>query len=101
MATVFVNRLVTENPGAFEALYAEIAEFMLTRPGLQRYLLTRSMKDARVYFNIAEWDTPEQFREAIASEEFRALFNRLKPMITGDPHLSEIVQHRERSGQQR
>ena len=89
---VFVNRLTVTGPtDRFEDLYAQIAAFMQTQPGLVRFMLVRSTKAADVYFNIAEWEDQATFKASIATPEFQKLFAELKPIIVGDPHLSETV----------
>jgi quinol monooxygenase YgiN len=91
MAAVFVNRLNTDDPETFESVYAQIAEFMLTQPGITRYMLVRSQKDRTLYYNVAEWETAEQFRAALDTDRFRELFAALRPIITGDPHVADVV----------
>ncbi|GAB3795669.1 antibiotic biosynthesis monooxygenase family protein [Micromonospora zhanjiangensis] len=90
---VFVNKLTVVGPtDQLEELYARIGAFMSAQPGILRYQLVRSTKAADVYFNIAEWETAEDFKRALATEEFRDLYADLKPLIRGDAHLSEVVQ---------
>ncbi|MBB2910436.1 quinol monooxygenase YgiN [Streptosporangium becharense] len=89
---VFVNKLtLVGSAEEFEAIYADIAAFMMKQDGLIRYKLVRSTKDASVYFNLAEWESREQFEKSVADPEFRAQFKRLAGVVTGDPHLSEVV----------
>jgi quinol monooxygenase YgiN len=90
---VFVNKLtVVGSTGEMESIYSRIGEFMSAQPGLIRYQLVRSTKQADVYFNIAEWETAEDFHRALAQEGFKQLYETLKPLIKGDAHLSEVVQ---------
>ncbi|MFI6442583.1 antibiotic biosynthesis monooxygenase family protein [Streptomyces sp. NPDC050759] len=90
---VFVNKLTVVGPtDEMEALYSRIGDFMSTRPGIVRYQLVRSTKEANIYFNIAEWENAEYFRQALKEDEFQALYAELKPLIKGDAHLSEVVQ---------
>ncbi|MER5456357.1 MULTISPECIES: antibiotic biosynthesis monooxygenase family protein [unclassified Micromonospora] len=89
---VFVNKLTLI--GAAEDLerhYASVAEYMQTRPGLIRYVLSRSQKDPSTYYNIAEWTDEESFRTALHEPEFRTRLDRLTGIIKGEPHLTEPV----------
>ncbi|GHF81510.1 quinol monooxygenase YgiN [Streptomyces filamentosus] len=90
---VFMNRLtMIGEPAEFERIYAEIGKIMSARPGLIRFRLVRSTKEADVYFNIAEWESQEAFQDALQTPEFRAQFEQLLPIIKGDPHVCEVVQ---------
>lgn len=90
---VFVNHLTVVGPvDRMEELYSGIGAYMSAQPGIIRYQLVRSTKQADVYFNIAEWETVEDFQQALRSDEFQSLYATLKPLIKGDAHLSEVVQ---------
>ncbi|WP_234425674.1 antibiotic biosynthesis monooxygenase family protein [Streptomyces kebangsaanensis] len=90
---VFMNRLtMIGEPSEFERIYAEIGKIMSARPGLIRFRLVRSTKEADVYFNIAEWESEKAFQDALKTPEFRAQFEQLLPIIKGDPHVCEVVQ---------
>jgi quinol monooxygenase YgiN len=96
---VFVNRLTLLGSAAeFEAIYRDIADFMLKQQGLIRYKLVRSTKDPSIYFNLAEWETRESFEQAVADPNFRALFARLSGIVKGEPHVSEVLQEGEPVG---
>jgi quinol monooxygenase YgiN len=90
---VFVNKLtVVGSADDMELIYSRIGAFMSAQPGLIRYQLVRSTKQADVYFNIAEWQSAEDFQRALKRDEFQQLYATLKPLIKGDAHLSEVVQ---------
>ncbi|NJP46075.1 antibiotic biosynthesis monooxygenase family protein [Actinacidiphila epipremni] len=90
---VFVNKLtLTGAAEDLERIYADVAEFMRTRPGLIRYQLVRSQNDPGVYFNVAEWETQETFDQALAEPEFRRRLKALGTVIKGEPHMSDIVE---------
>jgi len=89
---VFVNRLtLTGKAEDLERIYADVAEFMETQPGLIRYLLVRSKKDPGIYYNVAEWTDQESFDRALKEPEFRARLARLSDVIKGEPHLTDVV----------
>lgn len=89
---VFVNKLtLTGAAEDLERIYAHVAEFMRTRPGLIRYQLVRSQNDPGIYFNVAEWETQESFDQALAEPEFRRRLKALGTVIKGEPHMSDIV----------
>ncbi|KFZ76895.1 hypothetical protein ED92_40100 [Amycolatopsis sp. MJM2582] len=90
---VFINKLtVIGAEEDLERIYASVAEFMLTQPGLIRYQLVRSTKDPKTYFNVAEWENEESFKRSLAEPEFRKRLSELDGVIKGEPHLSEVVQ---------
>lgn len=89
---VFVNKLtLTGAAEDLERIYAHVAEFMKTRPGLIRYQLVRSQNDPGIYFNVAEWEDQQTFDEALAEPEFRRRLKALGTVIKGEPHMSDIV----------
>nr|BFF02986.1 hypothetical protein GCM10020241_46610 [Streptoalloteichus tenebrarius] len=90
---VFVNKLIlTGSPEELEAAYAEVAEFMLTQPGLVRFQFVRSLEHPEVYFNIAEWEDKESLDRSLADPEFHARVSRVFPLIKGDPHVTTVIQ---------
>ncbi|MFE0423257.1 antibiotic biosynthesis monooxygenase family protein [Streptomyces sp. NPDC058953] len=90
---VFVNKLtLTGAAEDLERVYAHVAEFMRTRPGLIRYQLVRSRNDPSVYFNVAEWEDQGSFDAALKEPEFRARLKALGTVIKGEPHLSDPVE---------
>ena len=66
------------------------AEYMRSQPGFVSTRLHRAMSpDARFGFvNMAEWESPEHFRAAISTEEFRRLAGQAPPNY---PSLYEVV----------
>ena len=66
------------------------AEYMRNQPGFISTRLHRGlMPDARFGFvNVAEWESPEHFRAAVSSEEFRRLAQNGPPSF---PSLYEVV----------
>lgn len=89
---VFVNKLtLTGAAEDLERIYAHVAEFMRTRPGLIRYQLVRSQSDPSVYFNVAEWEDQASFEQALKEPEFRSRLKALGTVIKGEPHLSDLV----------
>ncbi|MEV8320563.1 antibiotic biosynthesis monooxygenase family protein [Streptomyces sp. NPDC059900] len=90
---VFVNKLtLTGAAEDLERIYAHVAEFMRTRPGLIRYQLVRSQSDPSVYFNVAEWEDQTSFEQALKEPEFRTRLKALGTVIKGEPHLSDLVE---------
>lgn len=90
---VFVNKLtLIGTPEDLERIYAHVAEYMRTRPGLIRYQLVRSRNDPGIYFNVAEWTDAESFEAALKEPEFRARLKALGTVIKGEPHLSDLVE---------
>ncbi|WP_329172291.1 antibiotic biosynthesis monooxygenase family protein [Streptomyces sp. NBC_01477] len=90
---VFVNKLtLTGAAEDLERIYAHVAEFMRTRPGLIRYQLVRSQNDPGIYFNVAEWESQETFDKALAEPEFRRRLKALGTVIKGEPHMSDVVE---------
>lgn len=90
---VFVNKLtLTGAAEDLERIYAHVAEFMRTRPGLIRYQLVRSQSDPSVYFNVAEWEDRSSFEQALKESEFRIRLKALGTVIEGEPHLSDLVE---------
>ncbi|WP_171168722.1 antibiotic biosynthesis monooxygenase [Streptomyces sp. I05A-00742] len=91
---VFINKLVlTGSAAELEAAYAEVAEFMLSRPGLIRFRFLRSDDHPEVYFNVAEWEDREALDTALKDPEFHARVSKVLPLIKGDPHIAEVVHH--------
>ncbi|SEN18297.1 antibiotic biosynthesis monooxygenase family protein [Actinacidiphila rubida] len=90
---VFVNKLtLTGAAEDLERIYAHVAEFMRTRPGLIRYQLVRSQNDPGIYFNVAEWESKATFDQALAEPEFRRRLKALGTVIKGEPHMSDVVE---------
>nr|UUG47314.1 hypothetical protein [Amycolatopsis sp.] len=89
---VFINKLTLTGPAEeLERRYAHVAEFMKTQPGLIRYQLMRSRKDGDVYYNVAEWTDKEALDRAMKSPEFRARLAPVMEVITGEPHVADVV----------
>ncbi|SNT39774.1 antibiotic biosynthesis monooxygenase family protein [Rhodococcoides kyotonense] len=92
--TVFINKLtLTGEAQELEKSYAHVAEHMETQPGLIRYLLVRSTKDPDVYYNVAEWESEELFRASVSDSIFRERLGHVTKVMTGEPHLTEVVLH--------
>lgn len=90
---VFVNKLtLTGSAEDLERVYAHVAEFMRTQPGLIRYQLVRSQKDRGIYFNVAEWEDQASFEKALEEPEFRARLKALGTVIKGEPHIADLVE---------
>ena len=67
------------------------ADYMREQPGFVSTRLHRALApDARFRFiNIAEWESPDHFRAAVSSEQFREIAKGAGP---GSPALYEVVQ---------
>jgi len=88
---IFLNKLtLLGSAEQFERHFRPVADFMLAQPGIVRFVLARSQKDASVYFMVAEWTDAGSFEQATQQVEFRSRYAELKPFIKGDPHLTEV-----------
>lgn len=50
-----------------------VADFLKRQPGFVSTRLHRGLVDQTQWFNYAEWKTADDFRDAISTDEFRAL----------------------------
>ena len=66
------------------------ADYMSRQPGFVSTRLHRALApDARFRFiNVAEWDSPQAFQAAVATDEFREIAKGAGP---GSPALYEVV----------
>ena len=74
----------------FLAGWERAADYMRGQPGFLSTRLHRALTDdARFRFiNIAEWESPQDFRAAVSSDEFREIAGKGSP---GAPALYEVV----------
>ena len=92
-STVLINPFEVpqgQPDAAFLAGWRRAAEYMRTQPGFVGTRLHRALAaEARFRFiNIAEWESPEAFRAAVTSEEFRQLASNGP---SGQPALYQLV----------
>lgn len=68
----FVNRFtVTGDADEFERLLGKITDYMAGQPGFRSYQLYRSVKEAGVYVETAEWDDAAAHQKAVGGDGFR------------------------------
>lgn len=84
------------NEGAedeFLAFWESAAQYMKRQPGFISTRLHRSLgPDARFQFvNIAEWESPKHFQDAIGAEEFKRLTEPYMEVFPHFPALYEVV----------
>jgi long-chain acyl-CoA synthetase len=88
----FVNKLtVTGDQAEFEAVSEELTAYMRRQPGYVRFELLRSMRDDKVYVEIAEWTSAQAHRDAVQSEGFRDRVKPLGALATVDPDVFTVV----------
>jgi heme oxygenase (mycobilin-producing) len=75
------------------AMWDEVAEYLRKQSGFVSTKLHRSFSpDARFRFiNVAEWESQEQFQQAMASDGFRRLSAGISEAFTSYPGLYEVI----------
>ena len=93
MSVILINpfEVAAEQADEFLRSWGEARDYMKRQPGFITTKLHRAVRpDARFGFvNIAEWESPEDFMEAVQSPEFQKLAQGSPPNF---PALYEIVQ---------
>ncbi len=74
----------------FLAAWDRAAQYLSAQPGFVSARLHRALTpDAKFRFvNVAEWASPQDFKAAVATEEFRAMAKEAGP---NSPALYEVV----------
>ncbi len=94
-----LNRFTLHVDGEeFERVFAASSLFMRQQPGFIRHRLVRSLRDPKVYVNIAEWESPEHHMRAVRSDQFQVHIQELAKVATADPALYATVQEVEVEG---
>src|SRR4026209_1775062 len=71
MTITFVNRFTVNGAHEdFERAFNETAEFIRRQPGRLRYTLSRDVRDANQYINVAYWDNAESLKTVLAHPDF-------------------------------
>jgi quinol monooxygenase YgiN len=87
-----VNKLtVTGDVDAFLEITVRVTAFMREQPGYIRSQFLRSLRDPKVFVEIAEWAEPGQHQKALQSDGFRDAVQGLRDLATVDPGLYETV----------
>lgn len=87
---VFINTFAVHgSPEEFEAVFAEVSEFMVRQPGFIRYALSRHVDgDKRDrYVNIALWDDVESWERAVSRPDFRPHAEAIRARSTSEGDL--------------
>jgi monooxygenase len=84
----FVNRFTLSGaPEAFEAAFAQTADFLRAQPGLIEFTLLRSTESDTSYVNIAHWDSKESLHKAVRNPYFAKHAEALRAVATSEPHI--------------
>ncbi|WP_018681643.1 antibiotic biosynthesis monooxygenase family protein [Actinokineospora enzanensis] len=88
----FINSFKVTGPTAdFEAALGRISAHMSSRPGFRWAKLYRSIRDADVYVEMAEWDDAASHRAATQEPGFQANIGSLMAVATAEPGPFELL----------
>ena len=93
MSVTLINPFELPHPADDEQFllgWQRAADYMRQQPGFLNSRLHRALApETRFPFiNIAEWESPQSFQAAVASEQFRAIASGAPP---GSPSLYHVV----------
>lgn len=89
---VFANTFtVTGDPEEFEKVVARLTAWMTGQPGFVRSRFCRSLKDPKVYFEVAEWEDAADHANASGSPAFKELIPELMKVATASPGGYELL----------
>ncbi|MEU0336030.1 antibiotic biosynthesis monooxygenase family protein [Streptomyces sp. NPDC006193] len=92
MATV-INRLkVTGDRAEFERILGSMTAYMKRQPGFVAHRLYRSLRDADVYVELAEWREASDHRKAMQSREFQDLIPLIRKHAEAQPDVLEPLE---------
>jgi len=92
MVTLVNQLTVTGDQAAFEDVNARMSRFMSEQPGYLSHRLLHSLREPRVYVELAEWENPESHVAAVRSDTFQGFVRELAALVAKPvPGLYEDV----------
>ena len=94
VAFLVTFKVPRESEAEFIQDYEQIASILSRQPGFIQARLHRGLHDPTVFFNYAEWESEERFRQAYAAREVEDMHQDLKvlpSMRTMDLQRYEIL----------
>jgi len=94
MVTLINRCTVHGDTDEFERVFATSSVFMCSQPGFASHRLVRSLRNPKVYVNVAEWQSVAQHQAAVARPGFADHMKELAALAAVDPDLYTPVLER-------